>query len=370
MGTKARIDKLLTTLQQSVRFAATGAYLMFCSICKSDHPVRETFQMIALTIEFLIPIYKLFPSKSDTSEASPGDGLTDEERAARNELQRLYSEARSTKDPEKALQNYSRLIELKPGSYFGERAMFFSEQGDDELALADYDKAVEHNPALWLKYRACFWGLRGDLERSVGDYQRLIDLKSAPVANTAEDSPKEYTDNWNLAEVYWLRAEMYELHKDLQLALADQQKAAQVSRDFIARYADFCERNGFWEPYLLALNELVNLRWPHNHLLRRAKFYMTEGEFGKAKTDFDKAVKVSPRFGVKSISYSPRGWALKQRAEFFLQQDKTKEANRDLKRAERLSLLQDFLFGFHSWPVEYRTPRIFSEEGLKTKKES
>lgn len=367
MSEDARVQEILNPIQLCVRIVATWTYLIYISIKSSKHPFRDAFQALGLVVKASLIYCELLPTKKMTNVEAV-DGLTMEARAEKEELSSLYHEARTTTDQQKALENYNRLVALNPSVYFGERAEFFLTQEKDELALADFNEAVKYDPDLWLSTRADYWGLRGDLERCVEDYRHLINLRSAAVLNASEDVTKKSNVQWKshqLAETYWGRASMYELHKDFQSALADHQKAAEISKDYLERYAEFCQRRDFWKHYLTALNELVR-QSPQNFLLRRAKFYSEHGEPEKAMVDFDEAVKVCSCFRIIVNLHSPRAWALKQRAEFMLQQGKTKEAERDTKQAERLARLQEVLFGFYGWPTEQkRSSRLWSDEDLR-----
>ena len=112
---------------------------------------------------------------------------------------------------------------------------------------------------------------------------------------------------------------------------------------------------GFSDHYLEALNELVK-QYPEVYLTRRANLYLTRGQPENAKLDYDEAIRVSHRFGLKHIQYSPLAWALKQRAEFYAQQGDIKASLHDRKRSEKIAFLQDMLFGFSEWPIDDFVP--------------
>jgi tetratricopeptide (TPR) repeat protein len=152
---------------------------------------------------------------------------------------------------------------------------------------------------LWLEHRAVFWGLRGDLQQSVADFQRLFDLRATKVASTNDGvltpfntvKGRQAYDARRLADAYALCGEMHDLHKDFESALTAYQKAAKVSPELLERCADLCERREFSQPYEDTLSKLVKRIPPwYLHFLRRAKFYMEQGDFAKAKADFGAAV--------------------------------------------------------------------------------
>ena len=345
-------NRALYAVQQTIRLVATICYLEYHSLRSSANPIRELFDIAAMLLRSLF--YFLKGGHKSAQKSTPRE-LTPEQKEAK-ELRALLDEALQISDREKALSIYNKLVELQPAWYLGKRAEFYARNGEYELAVADYDECILQNPNM-LSHRAHFFGTHGNLERAVQDYQTLIDLRSAQLETKMEGSQEYLQARSDLARPYWLRAYIYKLNDKFDSALNDYRLAASISPEFIRNYADYSQERGFLDSYLEALNGLVKLH-PDAYLTRRARFYMSQGDLHKAKLDYDEAVRVYRRFGVKHLSYSPLAWALKERAELHLQIGDVNAAARDRKRSEKIACLQYTFFGFGEWPADDYTRAV------------
>ena len=103
-------------------------------------------------------------------------------------------------EPEKAIADYTRVIEQLPlapvdqvAYALNNRGFTLGTKGDVEKELADYTRLIEDLPgapveqiAYALYNRAVTWGKKGEAEKELADYTRLIEqLPKAPVDNVA-----------------------------------------------------------------------------------------------------------------------------------------------------------------------------------------
>ena len=84
------------------------------------------------------------------------------------------------RDPDSALIDYSKAIELNPRSFlaFLNRAFARKQKGDLDGAIADLSKALEINPEDsdgWLE-RGILRGAKSDLDGALADYAKTIEL--------------------------------------------------------------------------------------------------------------------------------------------------------------------------------------------------
>jgi tetratricopeptide (TPR) repeat protein len=103
-------------------------------------------------------------------------------------------------ETQKELADYTRLIEQLPGAPVGElavalrnRGVVWGQKGETQKALADYTRVIEQLPgapveevAVALRNRGVTWGEKGETQKALADYTRLIEqLPGAPVEEVA-----------------------------------------------------------------------------------------------------------------------------------------------------------------------------------------
>lgn len=213
------------------------------------------------------------------------------ERAARRAMaSKLFAQAIAEKDLHKAIELYTKAIELN--SYFAEAysnrgyAKFLL--GEEENALQDYDKAIELNPNLSEAYNN-----RGNAKESLGDENGAL-----------EDFDKAIELNPDYANAYNNRGIVKRELGDTTGAMIDFNKAIELKRDFPEAY---CNRG--------VLKEKI-------------------GDNTGALLDYDIAIDLNPLF---YGSYKCRG-ILERKVENLIQ------ATRDFSRAIALKATDDELY--------------------------
>lgn len=250
----------------------------------------------------------------------------------------LLDRAKRCTSYESGLAMFDELISIDP--YMLEnRAKWFVEIGRLEEALNDFDAFVKLSPGFGLVLRAKYFSRFGTKQQALADYDAHIEFRSKP-EELASPIPK-------LGNAYRLRANYYEEIGEISLAETDFDKASRLSEGWLPSFAAFCLRNNLLEKYQTCLDRLV-LTKPALYLGYRAEFYRSESRLTEALNDYDNWVGCS-RVGGWKLGYSPRAWALKNRSEFFKQQNRTLEYIRD-KIASELILLIHRAFGFSGWP--------------------
>lgn len=215
------------------------------------------------------------------------------ERAARRAMaSKLFAQALSEKDSQKAIELYSKAIELN--SFFGEaynnRGLLKKKINDQEGALQDYNKAIELDPNdAYVYYNRGI--LRKDLndkEGALQDYNKAIEL------------------NPNDASIYNNRADLYLKMNDFDKALAD-------------------------------VNHSIDLGGGYVSFITKGEIYIAMEKYSDAIELFTQALSYNEK-GKESFEY--RAKCYRKLAEAELDEDKKKEliakAEADEKKAESL----------------------------------
>ena len=247
------------------------------------------------------------------------------ERAARRAMaSKLFTQALSEKDYQKAIQLYSEAIELDPNfaEAYSNRGYAKYLLGEEENALQDYDKAIELNPNLSEAYNN-----RGNAKESLGDengaledFDKAIELNpdyanaynnrgvvKRELGDTAEamiDFNKAIRLRGNFSEAYCNRGVLKEKIGDNNGALLDYNVAIDLNPFFFGSYKcrGILERNS--ENLIQAISDFsraIALKATDDELyIERAKCYrqlavnerdsLKKGSFlAKAKADEKKA---------------------------------------------------------------------------------
>ena len=171
------------------------------------------------------------------------------ERAARRAMaSKLFAQAIAEKDLHKAIELYSKAIELN--SYFAEaysnRGYAKYLLGEEENALQDYDKAIELNPNLSEAYNN-----RGNAKESLGDENGAL-----------EDFDKAIELNPDYANAYNNRGIVKRELGDTTGAMIDFNKAIELKGDFPEAYCNrgvLKEKIGDNDGALLDYNVAIDL---------------------------------------------------------------------------------------------------------------
>lgn len=185
-------------------------------------------------------------------------------------------------------------VENKEAVIHYEQGMRFFSQSDWELAIDEFDKAIALNPqfvdATYYRGNA-YWAL-SEFDQAITDYSKVIEIEPefadayARRASTyflqrdenwIELSIKDYSMVINLnptdASAYAHRGIMYKQSAQVELALADLDKAIELDKD---------DGRGF------ELAELYHIR---------SIFHQENGEYEKALADLERTIELDPEFG-------------------------------------------------------------------------
>lgn len=186
-------------------------------------------------------------------------------------------------DLQKALQLYSRAIELNPqfASALVNRGAVYDQRGTPEKALVDYNRALSLDPESVTAYscRGTMWDSRGDYEKAIADYNRAVELR-----------PK-------MAVMYVNRGSTYLRKGDRARAINDLSVAVELDPAYLKAY------------------------------FQRANAYFDLGQYDKAIRDYSKTLDLDRNY---SEAYVNRGLCYAKTG------DKTR-AGQDLKRAMELN---------------------------------
>lgn len=147
------------------------------------------------------------------------------ERAARRAIaSKLFTQALSEKDLQKAIELYSKAIELDPNfaEAYSNRGYAKYLLGEEKNALQDYDKAIELNPNLSETYNN-----RGNAKESLGDENGAL-----------EDYDKAIELNPDYANAYNNRGIVKRELGDTTGAMIDFNKAIELRGDFPEAYCN------------------------------------------------------------------------------------------------------------------------------------
>lgn len=171
------------------------------------------------------------------------------ERAARRAMaSKLFTQALSEKDYQKAIQLYSEAIELDPNfaEAYSNRGYAKYLLGEEENALQDYDKAIELNPNLSEAYNN-----RGNAKESLGDENGAL-----------EDFDKAIELNPDYANAYNNRGVVKRELGDTAEAMIDFNKAIRLRGNFPEAYCNrgvLKEKIGDNDGALLDYNVAIDL---------------------------------------------------------------------------------------------------------------
>ena len=133
-------------------------------------------------------------------------------------------EAHQRGDFDRAIQDYSKAIALKPdlAEAYNNRGNAYREKGDYDRAIQDYTKAIALKPDLAEAYynRGVAYGAKGDYDRAIQDYTKAIALKP--------DDAKAYNN----------RGVAYGAKGDHDHAIQDYDKAIDLAPDDALAYTN------------------------------------------------------------------------------------------------------------------------------------
>jgi tetratricopeptide (TPR) repeat protein len=223
---------------------------------------------------------------------------------------------RTRGDPDGALADFNKAIELKPdlAAAWNNRGLVKQTKGDRAGALADFSRAIELKPDLAAAYnnRGEVKRAKGDLDDALADYNRAIELKpdlAAAYNNRAEvkrakadlegalaDFSRAIELKPDLAQVYNNRGELKRAQVDLNGALADYDKAIELKPDLAAAYNNrglLKQAKGDLDGALTDLNRAIELKPElaagHNN---RGIAKQVKGDLDGALADFDRAIEL------------------------------------------------------------------------------
>ncbi|MBI4833289.1 MAG: tetratricopeptide repeat protein [Planctomycetes bacterium] len=185
---------------------------------------------------------------------------------------------------EKAFDAYTKALELNPKlvfSYYKRGVISWEIRKKPDEALADFQKIIEIDPEGYMGYlvKGRLEYEQGNHEAALKEFNKAIELKNDP-------------------EAYLWRATDYVRLKNMKLALADYQKAAQLGEDRFSvqsSLAYFYYAMGTYDKALEYYNKSLKIL-PKDpvDLYYRGSVYVELGEAEKALADFNRSIEVEP----------------------------------------------------------------------------
>ncbi len=203
-----------------------------------------------------------------------------------NDREDLYARAMvwlSTKNYDKAIEDFTRCIEIAPmPSDHNERGFCWMMKGDQEKAFADFNTAVKLDPknASLILNRGLSYERAGDLQRAMEDFDAALAIDP------------------QLIGAYQHRGKLRMQHGELQNAIADFDEVLKLNPNDL----NYVEHRGrCW----LALGEAgkavadfttIIERYPNaaSPLFYRGDAYMAQGSFDKALADYQQVLQLLP----------------------------------------------------------------------------
>ena len=217
-------------------------------------------------------------------------------------------------DREKALPDYSKVIELAPTTpgierVYNARSVIRVLKGETEGALQDLDKAIESNPnyADSFSNRGTTRQLRGDLTGAASDFDKALELNPNLAAayigrgilrfetQNLEKAMADFNRALELvptaAKPYASRAILHTLAGEVDLAVADLKKALTLDP------ASLSEKDpGFASSPFKRLESFISSN-PKNARAYEARgiFRLVQGRRAEAMQDFTKSLELNPK---------------------------------------------------------------------------
>ena len=266
---------------------ALGDYLKIVELDKDQEFAKENYlyNNIGLIYRFNIKDYqKALEYYTKEIEVHPKSAV-----GFRNRADLYYNDLN---DKEKALEGYNKAIELEPndGYNYSNRAEFFEKEEEYTKALLDYNKAIEIDPDdmdYLYKRAVLFYNNLDDYEKALRDYLRIVELDK-----DQEFAKENYLYN-GIGLIYKYRI------KDYQKALEYYTKEIEISPEYGEGYVNratiYYTYLNDKESALKDCNKAIELE-PNDegHYYFRAIYFEETEEYKKALLDYNKAIEIEP----------------------------------------------------------------------------
>jgi tetratricopeptide (TPR) repeat protein len=234
---------------------------------------------------------------------------------------------RAKLDYDRAIRDYTKVIELSPGNEFAFIWRGFSEAAKEnyDRAVVDYDKAIELKPDNELVYRlrAGAYKSQNKYDEAIADYSKSIEIKQDAdsyyyrgkvfnVKGDSEQAVKDYTKAIELksdyADAYYSRAEIYKNKNNYDQAVKDYTKAIELNPDYqfayFGRGYSYLEKRLF-DQAIKDYTRVIELNpsdpGAYNN---RGIAYQNKKNYVQAIVDYNKAIEINPSF---ADAYNNRG---------------------------------------------------------------
>ena len=281
--------------------------------------------------------------------------IEDSEKAAKKsadeaKASKLFAEALAEKNPQKAIELYTEVLELDSSNVgaYNNRANFYAVTSNTSKAMLDYNKAIELDPNYTNTYynRAILYNRLGQVSKAIEDYNKAIELDPnntnayfnranlykdlERTQDALEDFNKSIELNPTDANAYKLRAFLNEVLGNKTEALVDYRKYIELNPQnaFVNyRLANILLKAEKYDEALNMVNKAILLddkEYTHVYHITKGEIYMAMKEFLDAINEFTFAISLKDD---AKDAYKYRGECYRELAKVTSDEEKKGEYN-------------------------------------------
>ena len=263
---------------------------------------------------------------------------------------KLFAEALAEKNPQKAIELYTEVLELDSSNVgaYNNRANFYAVTSNTSKAMLDYNKAIELDPNYTNTYynRAILYNRLGQVSKAIEDYNKAIELDPnntnayfnranlykdlERTQDALEDYNKVIELNPTDANAYKLRAFLNEVLGNKTEALVDYRKYIELNPQnaFVNyRLANILLKAEKYDEALNMVNKAILLddkEYTHVYHITKGEIYMAMKEFLDAINEFTFAISLKDD---AKDAYKYRGECYRELAKVTSDEEKKGEYN-------------------------------------------
>ena len=131
--------------------------------------------------------------------------------------------------PDKAIADYDKAITLDPKEkiYYSNLGRAYARKREYDRAISYYDMAIRLDPkfSYALRLRSLTWKAKGDTDKAIEDLEQAIRI-----------NPKDADNYWQLAQIYWLLAQIFSNDGYSNKAIANYDMVIRLAPKFSRAY--------------------------------------------------------------------------------------------------------------------------------------